>query len=277
MRLGMLVPKDMKTLPFDQVAKWARDNGFRIIDAEVETADICKEYGLEVGCIRSRINVLTTNEKEREKAQEQLIKVVDAAAAKGIRRAMAWHWRQPGMSTEESIEVFKRGYGPVVKHAERYDFKFVMEIWPGGGRTLAASPELWRALFAAVPSPSLGICLDPSHLVWQGIDYLRATKEFASHIVYAHAKDTEILPDRRYEYGVMGKALDTSVICSGWWRYRLPGYGEVNWGRFITALIEVGYNDIIAIEHEDELWYGSPELNQKGLLLAKRILDPYLI
>jgi hypothetical protein len=53
--------------------------------------------------------------------------------------------------------------------------------------------------------------------------------------------------------------------------------GEINWARFITTLIEVGYDDVIAIEHEDGLWYGSPELNKKGLLLAKRVLEPYLI
>lgn len=277
MKLGMLVPKDMKALPFEQVAGWASENGFRAIDADPGSIECCRQHGLEVACIRSAINVLTIDDREREKAQEELIKVVDEAVAKGVHRAMASHWRQPGMTTEQSIEIFRKGYGPVVARAERYDFKFVMEIWPGGGRTLAASPELWRAIFDAVPSPSLGLCLDPSHLVWQGIDYVRATKEFGKRIFYAHAKDTEILPDKRYEYGVMGRSLGTGALCSGWWRYRLPGYGEINWPCFISTLIEAGYDDVLAIEHEDQLWYGSPELNQKGLLLAKRALEPYLI
>ena len=277
MRLGMLVPKDMRALPFEQVAEWAHNNGFAVVDTSINNTDICKKYGLEIGCSRSQANVLTPNDQEREKAQEEMVRFVDEAVAKGVRRAMISHWRQPGMTTEESIEIFKKGYTPVVEYGERFGFKFVMEIWPGGGRTLAASPELWRALFKAVPSKSLGICLDPSHLFWQGIDYLRATREFADRIYFAHAKDTEILPDKRYEYGVMGKSLGTSAVCSGWWRYRLPGYGEINWARFVTTLIEVGYNDVIAIEHEDELWYGSPELNEKGLLLAKQVLEPYLI
>jgi sugar phosphate isomerase/epimerase len=277
MRLGFKIPKDMNKLPFEEVARWASENGFRVMDAQVENAEICEKYGIEITCVRPKPNVLTPDKSAREKAQEELMAIIDQAVAKGIYRAMAPHWRQPGMSIEESLEVFQKGYGPVAEYAEGKNFKFVMEICPHFGRGLATSPEMWRALLDAVPSPSLGLCLDPSHLVWQGIDYLRATKEFGDRIFYSHAKDTEILPDKLYEYGIMGKLLGTTAQSSGWWRYRLPGYGEVNWPRFITALIEVGYDDVLMIEHEDSLWYGSPELNQKGLLLAKRVLDPYLI
>jgi len=277
MRLGFLVVRDMRQLPFEEVAKWGSENGFDAVDSSVENADICKKYGLEVGCTFLRANVLTPDDEAREQAQEEAMKIIDQAVSKGIKRAMISHRRQPGMSTEESIEIFKKGYAPVAQHAEQYDFKLVMEIWPGFGQNLARSPELFRALFDAVPSPSLGICLDPSHLVLQGIDYIRATKEFGDRIFYSHAKDTEILPDQLYEYGVFGQSLNTDRLCTGWWRYRLPGYGEINWARFISTLIEVGYDDVLAIEHEDEIWYGSPELNKKGLLLAKNVLEPYLI
>jgi len=190
---------------------------------------------------------------------------------------MISHARQPGMTTEESIDIFRKAYTPVAQYAEEHDFRLVMEIWPAWGQNLARSPELFRALFEAVPSPSLGLCLDPSHLVMQGIDYIKATKEFGDRIFYSHAKDTEILKDRLYDYGVFGQSLNTDRPCTGWWRYRLPGYGEIDWARFIGTLIEVGYDDILAIEHEDEIWYGSPELNQEGLLRAQAVLKPYLL
>jgi len=132
-------------------------------------------------------------------------------------------------------------------------------------------------VFAAVPSRSLGICLDPSHLVVQGIDYIRATKEFGDRIYYAHAKDTEVLPDKLYEYGIFGKGLGNDRPFAGWWRYRLPGYGSINWAHFISALNEVGYDDVLAIEHEDEIYYGSVELNKKGLLMAKKYLEQFII
>jgi sugar phosphate isomerase/epimerase len=276
MRLGFLVPKDMRQLAFEEVVKWGSENGFDAVDAAVENADICEKYGMEVGSTHLRANVLTPDDEAREKAQTQAMEIIDQAVAKGIKRAMISHRRQPGMSTEESIEVFRKGYGPVAEYAEQYDFKLVMEIWPAWGQWMARSPELFRALFEAVSSPSLGICLDPSHLHMQGIDYIRATKEFGDKICYSHAKDTEILEDKLYEYGVFGQSLGTDRLCTGWWRYRLPGYGEINWPLFLGTLIEVGYNDILAIEHEDEIWYGSPELNKEGLLRAKAVLEPYL-
>ena len=112
----------------------------------------------------------------------------------------------------------------------------------------------------------------------QGIDHIRATKEFGDRIYYAHAKDTEILHDQLYEYGIMGRALGEGVRpYGGWWRYRLPGYGQINWPQFMGALAEVGYDDVLAIEHEDAIWYGSHELNKKGLLLSKAFLDPFLV
>jgi len=277
MRLGFMTVRDMRSLPFEEIARWGSENGFATVDASVKNADICVEYGIGVGCTHLRVNVLTPNDEEREKGQKEAQRIIDQAVSKGIRRAMISHRLQPGMSTKENIEIFEKGYTPVATYAEQYDFKLVMEICPHGGRSLATTPELLRALFKAVPSPSLGICLDPSHLVWQGIDYLKATKEFGERIFYSHAKDTEILPDKLYEYGVFGKSLEAGGLCDGWWRYRLPGYGEINWPRFIATLFEVGYDDVLAIEHEDPIWYGTPELNKKGLLLAKNVLEPYLI
>jgi sugar phosphate isomerase/epimerase len=267
----------MRALPFEDVAGWAAANGFEAIDARIEDADVCRRYGLDVGCTRLRVNVLTPDKETREQEQAAAITMIDQALEEGIHRAMISHRCQQGADTETSIEMFKKGYAPIAEYAEQHDFKLVMEIWHGWGQNLARSPELFRALFAAVPSPSLGICLDPSHLVMQGIDYIQVTKEFGNRILYSHAKDTEILRDKLYEYGVFGQSLGTDRLCTGWWRYRLPGYGEIDWPRFIGTLIEVGYDDVIAIEHEDEIWYGSPELNKEGLLRAKRVLEPYLV
>lgn len=277
MRLGFMTVRDMRSLPFEEIARWGSENGFAALDAPMEHIDTCKAFGLDVGATYLRPNVLTLDAEQREKAQQEACAIIDQAVAKGVRRAMIPHGRQPGMTTEESIEVFARGYGPVAEYAEQYDFKLVMEIYHAHGRWLAITPELIHAVFAAVPSRSLGICLDPSHLVVQGIDYIRATKEFGDRIFYAHAKDTEILPEKLYEYGIFGKGLGNDRPFAGWWRYRLPGYGQINWAHFISALAEVGYDDILAIEHEDEIWYGNPELNKKGLLLAKKALEPYII
>jgi sugar phosphate isomerase/epimerase len=277
MRLGFMTVKDMRGMPFEEIARWGVENGFAAVDAQMEHLGICAEYGIEVGATHLRPRVLTVDEAARVAAQQEAFKIIDEAVARGVTRAMIPHSRQPGMSTEESIEVFAKGYGPIAEYAEQYNFKLVMEIYHAHGQWLAITPELIRAVFAAVPSRSLGICLDPSHLVVQGIDYIRATKEFGDRIYYAHAKDTEVFADKLYEYGIFGKALANNRPFAGWWRYRLPGYGSINWAHFISTLNEVGYDDVLAIEHEDEIYYGSVDLNKKGLLMAKKHLEQFVV
>jgi len=277
MRLGFMTVRDMRALPFEEVAQWGADNGFEAVDAQIDQIDTCATCGIEVGATHLLPDVLVLDDAAREAAQREACAAIDEAVARGVRRAMIAHARTPGMSTEESIEIFARGYAPVAEYAEQFEFKLVMEIYHAHGRWLAITPESIRAVFAAVPSRSLGICLDPSHLVVQGIDYIRATKEFGDRIFYAHAKDTEVFADKLYDYGVFGRALGNDRPFAGWWRYRLPGYGSINWAQFIATLNEVGYDDILAIEHQDEIYYGSPERNKKGLLMAKKYLEQFIV
>ena len=275
MRLGFMTVKDMRALPFEEVAKWGAEVGFAALDCQVDEIDTCLRNGIDVGATHLTPNVLTTDDAARQAAQKECCQQIDRAVAKGVKRAMITHTRFPN-DARDSVERFAKGYAPVAEYAEQHEFKLVMEIYHGNGTWLAVTPELIRAVFEAVPSRSLGICLDPSHLAVQQIDYLRATKEFGDRIYYSHAKDTEILTEELYEYGVFGRALDTTRPFSGWWRYRLPGRGVVNWPLFLDTLVEVGYDDVLAIEHEDQIWYGSVELNKRGLLLAKQYLDPLL-
>ncbi|MBC8075633.1 MAG: sugar phosphate isomerase/epimerase, partial [Chloroflexales bacterium] len=112
---------------------------------------------------------------------------------------------------------------------------------------MGGSPDTWDAMFAAVPSPALGLEFDPSHRFWQGIDHLRALHEYPDRIYHVHAKDTELLPERRYRAGIN----DTSF------RFRIPGYGGIDWTTFIAALDEIGYSGGVAIEHEDPIYSGA--------------------
>lgn len=277
MRLGFMNVKDMRALPFEEVAKWGAENGFAAVDARLEGIDVCHEIGIEVGATHITGDLQSLEGDDLKQAQEEKTGMIDEAVSKGVTRGMILHRRLPGISTEESIERFAQGWGPIAEYAEERGFRLVMEIYHGHGSWLAVTPELIRAVFDAVPSKGLGICLDPSHFVVQGIDYLKATREFGDRIYYAHAKDAEILDEELYDYGIFGQALGTDRPFAGWWRYRLPGYGQIDWRRFLATLVEVGYDDVLAVEHEDPIWYGNVELNKKGLLLSKRYLEPMVI
>ena len=63
----------------------------------------------------------------------------------------------------------------------------------------------------------------------------------------------------------------------GWQIPRLPGLGEIDWGRFIAALYRVGYQGAISIEHEDRSFEGDPDLVKRGFLLARDVLRPLVV
>ena len=181
-------------------------------------------------------------------------------------------------STAENFNTFVRVFGPVIEHAERRGVKIAAENCPFVGINLAYSPEIWRRMFEVFPSDNFGLCFDPSHLVWLGIDYLRALREFGDRVFYVHAKDAEILSEGLYNHGILDKVFDKkSEWDSGWWRYRLPGLGEVDWARFISLLAEIGYDGIISIEHEDPVYEGTAELTKKGLILGQRHISQWVI
>jgi sugar phosphate isomerase/epimerase len=145
---------------------------------------------------------------------------------------------------------------------------FSSDEWPGG-TNLATTPAVWDEMFSIIPSPSFGLNLDPSHLVWLMIDYERVVRDYASRILHVHAKDLEIDREGLYRHGTLSLGM-------GWQVPRLPGLGEVRWDRFIAALYRAGYDGVVSIEHEDRDFEQSEELVKRGFLLARDVLRPYL-
>jgi sugar phosphate isomerase/epimerase len=132
---------------------------------------------------------------------------------------------------------------------------------------IACFPEMWCKVFDVLDAFDIGLNYDPSHLLWQGIDYVGIVPQFAKRIYHVHAKDTEIIEANYSLNGIYGR---------GWWRYRMPGMGEINWGDFISVLAEHGYDGVLSIEHEDPVWHGKLEKSKQGLLLGRRHLAQFL-
>jgi sugar phosphate isomerase/epimerase len=132
---------------------------------------------------------------------------------------------------------------------------------------IAHTPDMWSKIFDVLSDFSIGLNYDPSHLLWLGIDYVGMVAEFADRIWHTHAKDTEIIEAACERNGIYGK---------GWWRHRMPGMGEIDWGCFISALGEHGYDGVLSIEHEDPVWHGTTEKSKQGLVLARRHLAQFL-
>ncbi len=178
---------------------------------------------------------------------------------------------EPTKELGENLDDWESVFSVVAPMAEEAGVKIGFENWPGlrgnfppvGTTNFAFHPAVWEQMFERVDSPNLGLEFDPSHLVWQGIDWAAQIERWADRIHHVHAKDTEIFEERLEEGG---------FFSGGWWRYRLPGYGRVDWHKFTSLLKENGYEGAICLEHEDGVFLG--ERRTEGLRKAHDYLRP---
>ena len=181
----------------------------------------------------------------------------------------------------ENLRAAEEVFRPLVDHAGEAGVKLiiencVMEGWHPDGYpgNLAYSPELWEWMF------SLGLYLnyDPSHLLWMGIDPVEAVRPYVDRIPHAQAKDIELDLAARNRFGWPGRAVQRDDPWDvGWWRYRVPGRGQVDWNRLVDVLYEGGFDGVLSVEHEDPLWGGTEDRVEIGLEIAHRTLRPLIV
>jgi sugar phosphate isomerase/epimerase len=280
MKLGCFQSnKGLQELDFRTFVQKAADLGYQAIDVpatDPAAAAPCRSLGLTVHSAGPVFLPDLAAQTDRQEAiAAQMTAAIDSAAAQQIATITTLIGRAPGLSGDENIALFRDVFTPLAARAEAQKVQIAFENWPRNGTMLATTPELWDAMFNAVPSPALGLCYDPSHFYWQGIDYIQPIWDFRDRIYHAHAKDTEILLDGRNRFGIYGRQLSATTR-QNWWHYRLPGYGHVDWYRYLDTLYQVGYDAVLSVEHEDPVWSQTPDLALRGLQLARQFLAPLL-
>lgn len=272
--------KGLRELEFDAFVRHAAELGYAAIDVPLTEPDgvaFCRGLGLTVHSMGAlHLPELGAETAQQEKIAESLRSAVDVAAAQDVPTITTLIGRAPGLSGDENLAIFKDVFPPLCAYAEEKGVKLAFENWPRNGTMFGTTPEMWDAMFTAVPSPALGLCYDPSHFYWQGIDYIQPIWDFRERIYHAHAKDTEILIDARNRYGIYGRQLE-STPQDRWWRYRLPGFGDIDWHRYLDTLYQIGYDAVLSVEHEDPVWAATPELALRGLVLARSFLQPMMV
>lgn len=298
MQLGFLTAC-LPGVPLEEIVPWAAAQGFETLELAAWPYDSSRDYqashvraesftqrdaeqitelfdrhGLRISAMAYYDNNLHPDLAQREAHLAHLRKVIDAAQMLGVGLVGTFVGGRPA-ETETILKEIGEIFRDVVRYAEDRGVRIMIENCPmdnwvqfGLPGNYAYSPELWEALFNEVPSENFGLNFDPSHLHWLGIDYHRAARDFADRIFHAHAKDAEILPEGRYRYGIHWKQLEADPWKSGWWRYRMPGKGEIDWGAFAQTLREAGYDGPLSIEHEDPEYEGSVESVKEGLRLG---------
>ncbi|NOZ64624.1 MAG: sugar phosphate isomerase/epimerase [Caldiserica bacterium] len=232
--------------------------------------ELLDKYKIKITALATYMNHLSPDKEERKEANTHLLALIEIASKLGIETVATFAGRIPELSVEENIPEFKKVFTPVVKKAEERGIKIAIENCPMmhghpfRGINIAYSPKIWEIMLEEIPSPSLGLEFDPSHLLWLGVDYIKVLKKFVGKVFHFHAKDTEILEDKIEEETIFGK---------GWWQYRIPGFGEIEWEKIIHILQENAYKGGFAIEHEDPIFSG--ERREEGLMLGYKYLSRY--
>jgi sugar phosphate isomerase/epimerase len=284
----------------DEAAAWAAANGYGMLEVacwpasggekrryagvthiDVDALDTdavhetMRRHGLEISALAYYPNNLHPDDAHRTEVNDHLRRVIDAASALGVSTVGTFIGNDKDRPLPENLDRFREIWPPIVAYAgergvriaiENCPMIFSYDEWPGGNN-LAWSPAIWDEMFSAIPDGNFGLNLDPSHLVWLQIDYERAVYDFGARIFHAHAKDLEVRTEGLYRHGTFSSGI-------GWQVPRLPGLGQVDWSRFVAALYAVGYDHVLSVEHEDRRFEATPELVERGFVLARNTLAP---
>ena len=237
-----------------------------------------QEKGVQISSLAFYPNPMDGDPEKRAANSNHLKKVMAASAKLGVNLVTTFIGRDQTKTVEENLELFKTIWPPIIAYAEQLGVKvaiencpmlFTNEQWPGG-QNLATSPRIWREMFKIIPSPNFGINYDPSHFIWQMMDYIKPIYEFKDRIFHVHFKDIKMHADKLNDYGIMSYPLDFMSP-------KLPGLGDVDWSKFVSALTDIGYDGFACVEVEDRAFEGSREKVLASLALSRKYLSQFVI
>ena len=276
-----------------EVACWPEEKaerryaGVSHIDAERVNQDdeyaahimaYAEKAGVEISALAYYPNVMTADKEKRNAAIEHLKNVIRASKKLGVGMVTTFIGRDQTKNVRENLELVKEIWPPIIKLAEVCDVKIAIENcpmlftedeWPGG-QNLMTSPANWRKVFEIIDSPNFGINYDPSHFVWQQIDYIKPIYEFKDKIFHVHYKDIKVFKDKLADVGTMATPLE-------YMSPKLPGLGDVDWGKYVSALTDIGYDGYTCIEVEDKAFEKSLDDAKKAVILSAKYLRNFVI
>lgn len=239
--------------------------------------DMLAAEGISISGLGYYPNPLVAEPEEGEVYINHIRKVIVAAKLLGVPVVNTFVGRDPAKSVEENWPRFLEVWKPLVSFAEDHGINigiencpmsFTRDEWPGG-KNLATSPAIWRRMYEDIPSPNFGLNFDPSHFIFQQMDYCKAMREFAPRLHHVHAKDVRMDREKLDEVGILAYPLQYHTP-------KLPGLGDVNWGKFFSTLTETGYNGAVCVEVEDRAFEGSLENRKASLRQSYNYLKQFV-
>ncbi|MGL4392597.1 MAG: sugar phosphate isomerase/epimerase family protein [Fusobacteriaceae bacterium] len=301
MKLGFLTAP-LPEMSLSEIIVWANKEGFNCIEVacwpksfeqrryagtqhiDVDKLDeselkeikkILNENNIKISSLAYYPNPLSSDLSERNFSISHLKKVISAANLLEVEVVGTFVGRDENKNIEESLKDYEYIFKDIIKFAEEKKVKIAIENcpmlwadrWPGGNN-LATTPVIWEKMFQIIKSENIGINFDPSHFVWQHLDYIKVLYEFRDKIFHIHAKDTRIDYEKLSRNGIYG---------FGNYVDKLAGLGDIDWKKFLSTLYEIGYKGCVSIEHEDRAWEGHKDVILSGIKLSKQLIGPYFV
>lgn len=304
MKLGF-VSAILDTYSFEEVIDFASEQGFQCVEvacwpqggverryagvSHIDVANLtdqriheiqtyCADKKVQISSLAFYPNPMDANSAKRDEIIDHLKKVIEASHKLGVGMVTTFVGRDQHQTVEENFELFPVIWRPIIELAESLKVKVAIENcpmlfgkdqWPGG-QNLGTTPANWRKMFALIDSAYFGLNYDPSHFVWQMVDYVKPLYEFKDKLFHVHFKDIKVYRDKLNEVGVMAYPLEFMAP-------KLPGLGDVDWGKYVSALTDIGFDGCGCIEVEDKAYEDSDMKRQQSLVLSKRYLEQFVI
>ena len=302
MKLGFLT-SCMPERSLEQIAAWAGANGYEALelaawpqlgdrpftashvkadafdDAEADRVRrALDDNGLVLSALAYYDNNLDPDPAARDANHAHVRACIDAAAALGGVPVGTFIGRDPGRSVADNLREAERVFPPLVDYAGERGVKLmiencVMEGWHP--RRLSRQPRL---LARAVGVDVRARPVSELRPVAPAVARHRPGRRAEAVRRVASRMPTPRTPRRsaaeRDRYGFFGRmsTRDEDPWDMGWWRYRIPGLGQVDFRRYVDTLYEGGFDGVLSVEHEDPVWGGTPELIEAGLKIARNNL-----
>ena len=236
------------------------------------------QKGVEISSLAFYPNMMDPDTEKRAANIAHLTRLIQAAAKLGVGMVTTFIGRNQFKTVEDNFKTVREIWPPIIENARELGVKVAIENcpmlfgpdqWPGG-QNLMTTPANWRRIFEILPYDNFGINYDPSHFVWQMIDYVKPIYEFRDKIFHVHFKDIKLYPDRLQEVGIMGYPLDFMSP-------KLPGLGDVDFGKYVSALTDIGYDGYACIEVEDKAFEADIQTVLKSIRLSKKYLQNFVV
>ncbi|MEI7955575.1 MAG: sugar phosphate isomerase/epimerase [Verrucomicrobiota bacterium] len=252
------------------------DVGGFTTDQADDVNDLCAQHGVSISGLGYYPNPLDPDLAAAKRQVDHLKRVIVAAHQLGLKNVNTFVGRDPSKTVDENWPRFLKTWRPIISFAEDHDISigiencpmsFTRDEWPGG-KNLLTTPVIWRRAFSDLPSKNFGLNYDPSHFILQQMDPISPLREFKDKLFHLHAKDVRIRSERINDVGIFAYPLE-------WHQPRIPGFGDIDWARYMAALYDIGYDGPVCIEVEDSSFGSTLEGRKNAVIVAGKVLAPF--